>query len=122
MKLYEYYKLITRTDGKRYFKVVADPMPDDGFAHEPLSYVDPDGDEIEEEAGLPFRGTIINFAGDKDTAEFIEENSIFNADDLREEEIRHDGYYYRTGVYHQNEDHTGYDAVLWVLPDPEFSY
>lgn len=118
MELYEYYTYNVTDKGEIQVEKVEDPMPKDGYSHEPLVYVDPDGDELED-LGLPFDGVSINFAGDRHTVGIIRSENVdpqlLNTM-MWGKEATPEAYYYRTGVYHEDETHTGWDAVVCVSP------
>lgn len=120
VKLYEYYKYNATT---KTLSIVPDPWPEDGYSHEPLAYVDPD-DSAEDALAfgipnLPFNGIIYSWTGDCETEMILEGvdtgEELHNLPDLSER-----GYYYRTGIYEDNEDYTGYDAIVWCEPEFEF--
>lgn len=130
MKLYEYYKLVTRTDGKTFLKIIPDPLPQDGYSHEPLAYTN-DDDEYDEEyvakLKLPFTGVDTNFSGDHGT--IGELKIIEGIDDVPmevfDEFISSNPYgykpseyiFYRTGIYFHNEDYTGFDMIYFIVLD-----
>ena len=131
MELEKFYRL-EKANGVNRLIEVDNPLPQDGYRHEPDGWVDIDGDEIDEEFirenDLPFSGVIYAFAGDCMTVEYVREGvevdmSIFDGETPR------DGvYYYRTGIYEEasgdeeEDPHTGWDAVMWFQheSDPNF--
>lgn len=125
MKLYDYYRLVENADGIKELVQVEDPLPKDGYSHEPLGYVDPDDSADDcEDNDVPFGGVIYSFAGDCGTIDFVKEGAEVPAEMFKDENIREGVYYYRTGIYEQDEEdtHTGYDAVMWFQheSDPNF--
>lgn len=134
MKLYEYYKLITFKDGKKALKIIPDPLPQDGYSHEPLAYAS-DDDEYDEDyvakLKLPFTGINCNFSGDHgsideagivegiDTVtvdfalDFVDKHGKFYGDRVKESDF----IFYRTGIYFDNEEYTGFDMVFVITID-----
>lgn len=123
MKIYEFYKLTENADGTKSLVQVEDPLPKDGYSHEPLGYVDPDdGADDCEEFEVPFNGVIYSFAGDCGTIGFVKEGAEVPTEMLKDENIREGVYHYRTGIYEQDETHTGYDAVMWFQHESEYNF
>lgn len=134
MKLYEYYKLITRTDGKKFLKTIPDPLPQDGFSHEPLAYAS-DDDEYDEEyvakLKLPFTGINCNFSGDHGsideagivegvdtvTVDFAQDFVDMYAKTYTKPVKESDFIFYRTGIYFENEEYTGFDMIYVITLD-----
>lgn len=117
MKLHTYYTITVDTHGKKNLSETEDPTPQDGFSREPLVYVDPDDDSIED-PNLPFSGVNVSFMGDHGTVAFLPVGESVSTElDLDNEMSVAGVYYYRTGVYNDDETHTGFDAIVWVAPD-----
>lgn len=123
MKLYEYYKLVVNADGENELVLTEDPLPKDGFSHEPLGFVDPD-DTADDTADkdVPFDGVIYSFAGDCGTLDFVKEGEEVPMDFFKDQVATAGITYYRTGIYIQAKEdiHTGYDAVMWFQHESAF--
>lgn len=130
MKLYEYYKLVTREDGKTFLKIIPDPLPQDGYSYEPLAYTNDDNEYDEEYVAklkLPFTGVDTNFSGDH--GDIGEVKIVQGVDDVPMEVINDfissnpysykpsEYIFYRTGIYFHNEDYTGFDMVYFIVLD-----
>lgn len=134
MKLYEYYKLRTNEDGKPELYTIPDPLPQDGFSHEPLAYAS-DDDEYDEEyvakLKLPFTGITCNFSGDHGTineagivegvdtvtVDFVQEFVDMYAKAYPKSVKESDFIFYRTGIYFENEEYTGFDMIYVITLD-----
>lgn len=121
MNLHEYYEMTVNAEGKNQFTKADDPTPQDGYDRSPLVYVDPDCDTIEDDT-LPFTGVDIHFMGDNSSVIFLPSGNEVTTelDEELENGVATAGaYYYRTGVYYTDENHTGFDAIVLVIPEFE---
>lgn len=118
MKLYEYYQIVVNENGENVLELTEDPMPQDGYSREPLCYEDPDGDELEG-MGYPFDGISTSFSGDHHTYKIVEGTDTVTIDDFEGEVSTAGVYYYRTGIYTEDEEYTGYDSVVCLIPDED---
>lgn len=134
MKLYEYYKLRTNEDGKPELYTIPDPLPQDGYSYEPLAYASDDDDYDEEYVAklkLPFTGITCNFSGDHGeineagivggvdtvTVDFAQEFVDMYAKAYSMSTKENDFIFYRTGIYFENEEYTGFDMVYVIILD-----
>lgn len=132
MKLYEYYKLRTNEDGKPELYTIPDPLPQDGYSHEPLAYASDDDDYDEEYVAklkLPFTGVDTNFSGDHgaiETVKIISGIDVEVMDHINEFLIEgivwtscepSEYIFYRTGIYYPNEEYTGLDMIYCIVLD-----
>lgn len=119
MELYAYYKITVDENGNNVLSKTDDPTIADGYSREPLVYVDPDDDSIDN-PDLPFTGVTVSFMGEYETVDFLPVGAQVT-DELDNQVSTAGVYYYRTGVYEPDETHTGFDAIVavWVIPDED---
>lgn len=117
MELHTYYEITVDADGNNVLSKTDDPTIHDGYSREPLVYVDPDDDSIDN-PNLPFTGVTVSFMGEYETVDFLPVGAKVT-DELDNQVSTAGVYYYRTGVYEPDETHTGFDAIVWVIPDSE---
>ena len=132
MKLYEYYKLRTNEDGKPELYTIPDPLPQDGYSHEPLAYANDDEEYTEEyvaENKLPFTCVDTNFSGDHggiDTVKIISGIDVEVMEHINEFLVEgvvwtsrkpSEYIFYRTGIYYPNEEYTGLDMIYCIVLD-----
>jgi len=111
------YYSYERTENGSKVAEAEDPMPqEEGVDYYPIVYIDPDGDELAE-TDLPFDGLSIRFLGDAETLAILRDDECANLSEIMRDHYAHSkALYCRSAIYDLNDDYTGYDAVVRVIP------